>query len=267
MLCSLNKKREWSAVLFYTEIEVPDVYKDAYEMAYSLVDLYLMDVGTAAHTGYEFTPELITYIHKNDLNEKKNIVYGNIHSHNTMDAFFSGEDENDLAENLLANNMYLSVIVNNDDMYVGKLAVKIDKQMTYTFLDGQGKQRSSSINEESKAFYSCAFSLPYTSDLLIRNSDLVKRAEAIAAEKALLHAEKFQNNQPSTYFPDMTETKNNNFQGKNKNKNKNNQYNQFNQFNNSTKKDRYEFDAEREELGTSVRRPLSVAKVSDSSQI
>lgn len=71
-----------------------------------------MQKGTAAFTEYEFDdPDFIDFRMENP--EVNMMKIGHMHSHNTMNTFFSGTDRDEVNENSEFHNYYLSIIVNN----------------------------------------------------------------------------------------------------------------------------------------------------------
>lgn len=77
-LCDKFPGTEWSGIMFYKEqsgnIEDKNLVLEA-------MDFYLLDVGTAAYTEYETTPEVLGYQIENDLID---CWWSIIHSHNQM---------------------------------------------------------------------------------------------------------------------------------------------------------------------------------------
>lgn len=154
---------EWSGVLFY------EVSGEFGEPGFSIVarELYLQDIGSSAYTEYETNdPEFYKILmERPDLRAMR---MGHIHSHNTMDSFFSGTDDSELSENSEFHNYYFSLIVNNDNEMVGKVAFRaevdsqITSQMTYKGTDGQLLYKK--INSETRStylyIYKCDITVP-----------------------------------------------------------------------------------------------------------
>ncbi len=107
-LCKSIAKDEWSGVLFY---EVEGDIDDTDTMKITLKDIFLMDKGTKAYTSFDWDEDIVNY--QMDNPEAMDWTIGHIHSHNTMDVFFSGTDWSELNDNCPLHNFYLSVIVNN----------------------------------------------------------------------------------------------------------------------------------------------------------
>ena len=117
--CALSPTREWSGVLFYT-------FTGDYQNGIIIEanDMYLMDQGSAAHTEFDLNePEITRYMVMEGLMHQ---CIGLIHSHNQMNAFFSGEDTDTLIEHGTAMNNFVSLVVNNDGNYVARLTRQLN---------------------------------------------------------------------------------------------------------------------------------------------
>lgn len=86
-----------------------------------------MDIGTAGHTAFEYDESVIDVYEKNP--EYMECRLGLIHSHNTMTTFFSGEDMEELEDNTVGTDFYVSLIVNNASKYTAKIAWRTDEQV------------------------------------------------------------------------------------------------------------------------------------------
>lgn len=110
LLCNKFKTVEWSGILFY---DYSGSFKED-NLVLTTRDLYLMDIGTSTYTEFKMSSDVISYMTENDLLDSQ---MGLIHSHNTMNAFFSGEDQNTLKLEGTDRNNFLSLIVNNAGDY------------------------------------------------------------------------------------------------------------------------------------------------------
>lgn len=124
ILCSYFPDKEWSGVLFTKKISLSDGTK-----YYTADDMYLLDIGSATHTEYEFTPELMSYMADNGYLDYRMDL---IHSHNRMESFFSGVDWSTLISETKTKGSYLSLIVNNKGQYEAKVGELINGGV-YTF--------------------------------------------------------------------------------------------------------------------------------------
>lgn len=116
-LCSKISRVEWSGILFYS---IEGDITDPKNFKIKLEDILPMDKGTSAYTEYELDGKFVDYMMDNPHAMEWKI--GHIHSHNTMDVFFSGTDMSELNDNAPNHNYYLSLIVNNFMEFEAKVA-------------------------------------------------------------------------------------------------------------------------------------------------
>jgi hypothetical protein len=147
---------EWSGLLFFSVVE--GSIEEPGKLVLKAEDLYLMDVGTHSYTEYEFSSEMMDVYEKipqaNPMYcDEHSLPYfkmGHIHTHHSMDAFFSGTDTQELKDNAGSHNYYLSLIVNYKREYCAKIAIKseieFDKRVYYKGSDGSIK----TIDDKSK---------------------------------------------------------------------------------------------------------------------
>ena len=148
VLCNKFPKTEWSGQLFYTftgSFEKGDI-------AFIAEDLLFMDTGCGTATEF-YLDECNAAAYMAD-HELWNCQMGLIHSHNAMQAFFSGQDDTMLLQEGSSRNHFLSLVVNNDGNYVARVTVKETYESTVrttkkfkTFGDKEVKQ---SLEEEPK---------------------------------------------------------------------------------------------------------------------
>lgn len=120
-LCNKYPGLEWCGILFYSEegtISDPNNYQ--VHVNY----LYPMDVGTAGSTTIENYEEVLDAIEKYP--ELDDMKQGFIHSHNSMETFFSGTDVQQLIDGANQYDYFLSVITNNDAEYIARISFKLD---------------------------------------------------------------------------------------------------------------------------------------------
>lgn len=118
-LCQKIWKDEWSGTLFYT----PEGSFEDGSLTIKCVDIFVMDIGTAAYTEFDMSPDVISYMTKNP--ELLDCQMGLIHSHNQMKAFFSGTDISTLEEEGMDRNHFVSLIVNNEGTYTAAITRKV----------------------------------------------------------------------------------------------------------------------------------------------
>ena len=128
-ICQQIWKEEWSGTLFYK----PEGKFEDGTLAIRCVDIYVMDIGTAAYTEFDMSPDVISYMTDNP--ELLNCQMGLIHSHNNMSTFFSGTDTATLKEEGIDRNHFVSLIVNNEGTYTAAITrrVKATKSITENF--------------------------------------------------------------------------------------------------------------------------------------
>jgi hypothetical protein len=149
-LCSKIPSVEWSGVLYHTsegQLEDPSTFVCKPE------HILLMDKGTATYTSYDFgSPLFMDGLHSKP--ELLEMTAGHIHSHNTMSSFFSGTDQDELAENAVNYNYYLSLIVNNQGQYVAAVAFPgtIEGRII-TYVNNKGVKVNIKTDDEKVIFY------------------------------------------------------------------------------------------------------------------
>lgn len=125
--CSMSPNNEWSGILFY---KVEGDF-DSPEFKIICEDIYLMDIGSAGYTSYDFkSADISTYLM--DHPELLDCYQGLIHSHDTMEAFFSGVDTKTLQSEGNDTIIFVSLIVNNAGKYVASVTRKVDYNSTVT---------------------------------------------------------------------------------------------------------------------------------------
>lgn len=151
-ICQQLPTVEWSGVLFYT---TQGSFKDN-NLKIICQDIYLMDVGSAAYTEFNMSPEVISYMTENP--ELLDYQSGLIHSHNQMATFFSGTDVATLKEEGTDRNHFVSLIVNNEGTYTAAITRKIsitrnvDEEIQYDSFNGEKVTENSSYVEEDSEF-------------------------------------------------------------------------------------------------------------------
>ena len=125
-ICQQIWKDEWSGTLFYK----PEGRFEDGTLAIRCVDIYVMDIGTAAYTEFDMSPDVIGYM--TDNSELLDCQMGLIHSHNNMSTFFSGTDTATLKEEGIDRNHFVSLIVNNEGTYTAAITRKVKATKTIT---------------------------------------------------------------------------------------------------------------------------------------
>lgn len=159
-LCKQVADVEWSGVLFYT---VEGTFGDP-NFKCICQELFLMDIGTSGYTEYEFGPDVIK--HMMDNKHLLKMLKGHIHSHNSMGVFFSSTDNDEIRGNSEHHNFYLSVIVNNYNDVIGKIAFRaVQKGVVFEFKNEKGDTVSKESSVEIPVIFEhdCEIILPETS--------------------------------------------------------------------------------------------------------
>ena len=134
-LCKEISRVEWSGVLFYS---MEGSITDPENLVFTLEHILPMHKGTSGYTEYELGEAVIEYMMENE--ESENWKMGHIHSHNTMDVFFSGTDMSELEDNAPNHNFYLSLIVNNFMEFCAKVCFIAESGIAqFTAKDENGK--------------------------------------------------------------------------------------------------------------------------------
>lgn len=118
-LCQVIHEVEWSGFLFF-QIQ-GDMFTAPEQVVITAKDIYLQDLGTAAHTQFNNIGEEIVDMYDKHPEWMK-CRMGLIHSHNRMAVFFSGEDVSELEDNCPGTDFYFSLIVNNKGEYAAAAA-------------------------------------------------------------------------------------------------------------------------------------------------
>jgi hypothetical protein len=116
---------EWSGILFYklTKGNI-DTLKD---LEFTAEFLYPMNIGSHTYTEFEYTGEIMKAydIHEQGMEQSTGLV----HSHNNFNTFFSGTDQQELKDNAMLYNYYVSLIVNFAHMYCAKIAIPTETEV------------------------------------------------------------------------------------------------------------------------------------------
>ena len=120
-LHSKIKSTEWSGILLYKELS-GDI-TDINNLKLSAQDVFLQDIGSSAYTEYTADESIIDMY--DNIPEADTMRTGHIHTHHSMQAFFSGTDASELHDNAIHYDYYLSLIVNFEGTYKAKIAIPV----------------------------------------------------------------------------------------------------------------------------------------------
>jgi hypothetical protein len=190
-LCHKKVKRdtEWSGVLIYDTVE--GSVNDPENWVIEAEDMILMDIGTGSYTEYDFDPEdeysYDTYC--NAMMEGKKL--GHIHTHHSMDTFFSGTDTSELHDNAPNHNYYLSLIVNYDGKWMAKVAIcgaieqtgSMTTKVTYLNPDGfEEKVLEEAVEDTTEVLYTIDLQLEIVEDVSEETEALVERIKDLSTK-------------------------------------------------------------------------------------
>ena len=186
-ICSKVSTIEWSGVLLY---KIEGTMDEVKNMIIHPIDILLMDIGSSAHTSFDYDPIVISeaYLQNPEWidNEYRR---GLIHSHVNMSVFFSGEDMSELQDNAKFYDFYLSLIVNNKSQMTAKIAFegevekksKIITKYTNSERILKTLENEETVNETVLFTADCEIQFPKTSSVSIESID--KRIEEIQKSK------------------------------------------------------------------------------------
>ena len=188
-LCTLISDVEWSGILFYS---MEGTIQDPENCVITLEDILPMDKGSQAYTEYTFDKRIDEYIEE-DFENRVQWHIGHVHSHNTMQVFFSGVDMSELVENSEAHNIYLSLIVNNKLDYVAKVAFRgeletVVANLPFMATDENGEKYeigTGDVKITSSKFYTydCDIQVPQNQQFDNSGWGFAKRVAALFAPK------------------------------------------------------------------------------------
>jgi proteasome lid subunit RPN8/RPN11 len=146
---------EWSGILLYV-IKEGDI-SNPESLIIEVKGMFPMDIGSPGYTEYDYNEKTLDMydLYPNALEEEWRL--GHIHTHHSMQAYFSGTDLQELRDNIDNHAYYLSLIVNFDKKYCAKLCIKGEREvkessiLKYTglFSDKKSNRKSNSTKIEA----------------------------------------------------------------------------------------------------------------------
>lgn len=248
-LCNKISQVEWSGILLYT---IKNSIKDISNFSITLEDIILIDKGTKASTGFSYNEKrrdtgqhedrMIDYFNNYPIALEENWKTGLIHSHNTMQTFFSNVDMEELEENSKSHNFYLSFIVNNFMDFTAKIGITSfsENNITneYYASDEEGEKYLVEIKEEKRKkekfiVYNCDIILPELKNNLDEN--FLKNVEEVLNKKDFKNHVKSYNykNKINNYLDNYYDLENDNYLDNYYDQYDFNDYNNINFFKNS----------------------------------
>lgn len=112
-----KSKVEWSGPIYYTIKVIEGI------ITVKVIDFMLMDVGTSGGTEYDYNDDVMEHLIELNIQHPDNeIKIGHLHTHHSMEIYFSGVDISELFDNAPNHEYYLSLIVGYNGKYVAKIA-------------------------------------------------------------------------------------------------------------------------------------------------
>lgn len=186
-LCKKISKVEWSGMLMYS---IEGTMDDMSNLVITPKDILLMDIGSGAHTSFDYDPLVISdaYINNTEWIDKE-YRKGLIHSHVDMGVYFSGEDMSELHDNAKFYDFYLSLIVNNRSELTAKIcfegSVEKKTETVHKYKNSNNVNMkftsSENINEDILFIADCDIVREEVEEI---NTDFDKRIKEIKESKA-----------------------------------------------------------------------------------
>jgi hypothetical protein len=175
---------EWSGMLFYDVVKGNPSKPEDFVL--KVKHIYLMDIGTGAYTEYETDGDFVEIY--DEIEEAMNWKVGHIHSHHTMQTFFSGTDMDELHDNVDKHNYYLSLIVNHAGKYQAKIAFLSDihssAKMNFISDEGSVKHFKTQNIEKKMAVIDMDIYYEYADPIFYnRYNAILKKKEVAKKEK------------------------------------------------------------------------------------
>jgi hypothetical protein len=203
---------EWSGIL-KTNIVSGDI-DDVSKLVIKTDGIIFMNIGSGAYTEYNFNSDdkyLMNELSDSLLNKKK---LGHIHTHHSMNIFFSGTDMDELHDNAPKYNWYLSLIVGFDSpkKWIAKIAQSIEEKYegevskTIQFKGNKGIEivsKSQKVNSVQKYLNIWDAEVEIETDNINPSEDLVTRYADIA-EKCKPKKINYYGQDYDSYWPDNT---------------------------------------------------------------
>ena len=173
---SIYGKKEWSGVLLYKRESGEDVTNFVFRAEH----IYPLALGSTAYVeGGADRGELDVMKMYDVLPEALDMRSGFIHTHHSMDTFFSTTDVEELVDNVHGHDFYLSLIVNMDGRYTARLAFLAETEpRIIKFKNTSGGTATMTIPAEKCIYYSDVDIKVEVPTFLIDRFDALLKAEA-----------------------------------------------------------------------------------------
>ncbi len=120
---------EWSGVLFYNHTGT----FEGNDLVITCEDIFPMDLGSAGWTEFKMNEDVAAYMAQNI--ELFDYDMGLVHSHHSMGAFFSGQDNKMLQQEGDDTNCFVSLVVDTRGQYVARITRKVQSKSEVTVKD------------------------------------------------------------------------------------------------------------------------------------
>jgi hypothetical protein len=190
-------------MLFYKVIEGGLEKPD--KMVIECKDLHLKDIGDSGSTDWVNDESAVEiYMKKPELMQCRS---GLIHSHNRMDCFFSPTDMEELEDNSVGIDYYLSLIVNNSAYHnwIAKLAIQGKEEVTtvYKFVGKLKDLFNKEEEKESPALFSYDMDIEVIAEGVL--GEIAENTQEVAAMiAARTPKNSFHTSRPGVTYPNRT---------------------------------------------------------------
>lgn len=165
---------EWSGILVFSETK--GSIDDLENLELRAEGIYPMDIGSSSYTEFDYDASIIDVYDHFDILSGDSMTkrIGTIHTHHTMDTFFSGTDKGELHTNADKHLYYLSLIVNFSGKYKAKIAILVDHEPVLNY-----KNKNLYAGKPAKALYliDCDIFLESTKVLIDRVTALKEESK------------------------------------------------------------------------------------------
>ena len=181
-MCHQIPDVEWSGILMY---KLTGNFSTG-NFQCIVKDIFLMNIGSSTYTEYEFSERFIKY--RMEHPESLDYETAHIHSHSTMNTFFSGTDIQELQDNAPNHNYYLSLIVNNAFEPTAKIAFVGEQEkkedVVRSFFGDNGKLYKFNHKETTKEKVLFTYDCDIEADINIKVDNYFKeRLKEVIIEK------------------------------------------------------------------------------------
>lgn len=175
--------KEWSGILVYST-DNKDI-SSLENLSFTGHHLYLMDVGTAAATEFNYDKNVIDLYDK--IPEAIDMNIGLTHSHHSMSAYFSPTDDKEIKDNASLYNYYISLVVCFTRKYACKIAFPAEclTKKTISIKGYDGESIKEEITEGGSAIITSSLEVEFEEDnspeeWFTKRYDEVKKAPIIS---------------------------------------------------------------------------------------